>query len=315
MPDMGMVPLLNTVGNDYVTGSTPTSPTTANGAAAAGANTIALTSATGYTTGLYMQIGPMAAGGPSEVHKILSVATNTVTFAVGETLRYSYATLTPTNVVTSPFTHTATPGATINSLTVEKNLGGLTSLQYAGAIINKASFKLTDKNEAEATYDVMASNDAQISPTATIFTANNTPYSLTNYSVSAFGSPDVSIDTMDLELDNMGKEHWTFASQRTPSLVRTGGFKATGKWTQILQNMTNYGNAMAGTNGALTVTLSQGANAKIIFTLPQIIITKISQPVKVEDVIMQDVSFSALRNPTAGYSLQLQVVNTQWISY
>jgi hypothetical protein len=95
--------LFNFFGDYYTAGTAASPATTLNGAVAAGATTITVTSGTSITTGMWLQIDT---GVNAEIVKVLSVATNVVTLATSTPTRFSHLTTVAVTNTTSPYVHT-----------------------------------------------------------------------------------------------------------------------------------------------------------------------------------------------------------------
>lgn len=262
-------------------------------------NWTASTGATGY------KIYGRTSGGP---WKFIAQVGAVTTYVDTGVIVPTYAPPTA-NTTDSGATHTMIPNeAGIPSLTIEKALANLESLQYAGCLINKAGFKLATNAPAKVDWDIIGQVDAQITPsTPTYFP--DTPYSLANIAVTKFGVADTNVTMCDFEIDNGVKEVYTFSGQRYSTLNYSGSRKITGKVTTILQSLTDYNNALAGTPGNLIVTMTQGANSCTI-TMPKIVWGKPSQPLKLGELIYQDLPFTAYYLAGQAFDLQAVVVNS-----
>ena len=240
---------------------------------------------------------------------------------VGAVLTYTDTGLqTPTyappasNTTSGGNIHTMTPNESgITPLTVEKALATLTSQQYTGCLINKAAFKMATNAPVKVDYDIIGQVDAQIAPSTPSYVAD-TPYALANIAVSKFGLADPNVHMLDFEIDNGIKPVYTFSGQRFSTLNYSGARKIVGKLTTILQSMTDYNNAMAGTPGQLVVTLTQGASS-CTFTLPKIVWGKPAQPLKIGELIYQEIPFTAYYLPGTPYDIQAVVVNNVPTAY
>jgi hypothetical protein len=94
--------LLQDMFGDYaVTGSTPLSATTISAQANAGASSITLTSPTGYTAGVNIQIGT---GTTAEIRKQVGAPAGSVV-TLDSPLYYTHTASTATTTVSAPFTH------------------------------------------------------------------------------------------------------------------------------------------------------------------------------------------------------------------
>jgi len=314
-PSIGLRALAAALGIDHVAGSTPSNATTPTANSAVGANSVALTAVTGFTVGGFIQLTSATTPAQTEVHKILSIAALVVTFATGETLASAFATADAAAVVVAPFTHTMTPKETgLPTLTIEKNLGGLTSLQWAGCMVSKAELKLSTTKEAEATYSIMGQKEAQVTPTTAAYTSE-TPYALANMSVSKAGAADVTPKSATLTIDNKGTGEYTFGGVNTPTMIYTGQRLITGTLAYLLQNMTDYNDALAATPRDLAFTLSQSASDSCKFDLPNVVWGKPSIPLKLGDLIRVTMPFTAYYLAGATTDITVTAVNGVWLGY
>ena len=213
---------------------------------------------------------------------------------------------------TNPATHTIKPdqpnAKSWKTLTVEYNRAGLDSRQFAGAYFNKMSLKFTSKEVATVMYDWLAMTDANVTPTTPSWGTSN-PLALADYTVSVLGSPDISVMTTDINLDNGAKQYWTFNSSNYPQAIPPLKRVVTGQWTNIVQSATYYTDMLAATTGAFVFTATQGSNS-VEVNLPKIIITKIAEPLKVGEVFIFTVDFQALWDSVTSLDIEAIVVNT-----
>ena len=314
---MGMSLVIGAIGYDqYVTGSTPANANTLNGATLVGATTVTLTSATGYTIGAYIQIDT-GASKKAEVRKITNVATNTLT--LDSALIYAHADLAVTNTVVAPFTHAIAQQNAVQSFTLEENLGGLSSVQYAGCVPNKLTIKGTTKTEAQVEMDFVIQSDiAPFTATTPTYSADQ-PFVLAGTTLSLFGTPDASVESFQHDLDNMIDPRYTYSGKRYPTYFPSKGRQCDVKVTESLQALTYYNDlpsdtaTSSPTSGANTITLNSGTD-QIVLTWPQQAIRSLKQPMKVGETIIQDIGFrSWLGNLTS--SMSATVISQQWAPY
>lgn len=313
---MGMQLLVGAIGTDqYQVGSSASNATTLSAPTSAGATNVNLTSATGYTVGGYIQLDT-ATTSNAEVRKITAVTANVVTVDSG--LTYGHAINAPVYSVSAPFSHAIAEANSLPSFTIEKNLGGLTSVQYAGAVIDKFTVKGATKNEVKVSLDVIAQKDAQISTTTPTYTSDS-PFVLAGVTTSLMGSSDSYPESFQLDLANNIKALYTFSGERYPTFLTPTGRKVTMKITESLQSMTYY-NDLAAANqlgtppaGQNTITCNAGSD-QVVFTLPQVSISKLSMPIKVGDVIMCDLEFEAWLGTNTN-SLTATVWSQQYLPY
>ena len=294
-------------------------------AIAAGVLTISLVAQTGTPIAVndYIEFrqatGVASVTNLSEIHKVTAVS-GAGPYAIAWTDHATYNAYTAAgqayriaSSVTS-FTHFIQPDQpnanTYKTLTLEKSLGGLSSQQFAGCVIDKCSLTADTKAAAKIDYDIMGTAFASISPSTPTY-VSSTPLALANYTSTLFGSADTSLSTFGVDVAQGAKEYWTFNAANLPAIVAPEERVVTGKWSNILQSETYFNNAKAGTTGALTFLMTQGAMS-ISISLPQIVITKLSQPLKIGELVMVDASYQAEFSSSSGYSIAATIVNTAY---
>lgn len=327
--DQGLMLLAALIGTDTYQSSTAAGAAVgigASGVAALGASSITSTvqTSTPIATNDYIQIqqvtGTIADANLAEIHKVSAVSgAGPYVFTIGtETLARAYTTLSfiaRIPAATTVFTHTLHPDQptanTYKTLTLEKNRG-LDSRQYAGATLSKGSLKVTTKDMIKMSYDVIALTDVAVTATTSSFESTSSPLSLTNVAVSAFGSADTSFGSFDLDINQGAKPEWTFNTQNMPAVIPPMERTLSGKWTNIVQSDVYRANALAGTFGALVLTLTQGLMS-IAFTLPKVHISKIGYPLKVGSLIYYDVSFMGDYDDTTGRDISVAIVTSTYL--
>ena len=325
-PDHGLEAFTAAIGTDvYQTGSAA-SGGVAIPAIAIGALTVSLVAQTGtpIAVGDYIELrqatGAASVTNLSEIHKVTAVS-GAGPYSITWTDHGAYNAYTTAGMAyriagtVTVFTHIVQPDQpnanTYKALTLEKNLGGMTSQQFAGAVVDKMSLTCDTKAAAKVDYDVMALGYAAISPTTPTYTSS-TPLALANYTSTLFGVADTSLTTFAVDIANGGKEYWTFNGGNLPGVISPAERVVTGKWTNILQSISYFNDSKAVTQGALTFLLTQGLMS-VSISLPSIVITKASMPIKIGEVMMFDATYQALYNAASGYSIQATVVTTKYL--
>lgn len=320
-PSNGMALWFGALGIDGgVTGSSPTNSTTTNGAVLAGGTSVTLTSATGWSGSVVFQIGT---GATAEVHNG-TVSGSTVTLAGSETFLYPHADLSTIAKVSAPYTHTAVMRSTgqLSSFTVEKNMGGNNvDIQYAGSIVGKAVAKFTTNAEPEVTYTLMAQKDLVLSSATSPSWPTDAPYSPTQIAVSTGGVVNTNITSAEVTVDNMGKNYPTLNGYAFPGLVVGTTRRITAKFTAIMTAL----NGGAGSQGyyadlypitatELIITATNGSNVYTL-TLPAAYLTKYSDPIKIGDLIMVDLEYTAIMGGGSTIDAAFTQANTYITQY
>lgn len=304
-----------------ITGTGSTSPTTLNGATAANANQVTLTSAAGYATGNIVQVDVNAAGATSaECRKITAISTNTLT--LDQPLNFAHANGAAVKIVTAPFTHSALPANTLNSFTIEKNTGGYEALQYAGCRINKYDFKTEAGNkEAEFTADIVAAAEAILAVPTAVSVDSTMPFQFAEYTLSLFGTNVLQATKFGFALDNGIKATYTYAQQHGPGFLTATTRKVEGTATVVWQSFDDatYGyftKMINGTSGAMTFTMAHPSNAgSVAITMPQVRFRKVGEDIKIGDTIVSNLTFAGEMPLSSSQSITGQVVNSAYLPH
>lgn len=203
-------------------------------------------------------------------------------------------------------THTLSVSeAALPSLTIEKNLAGVTdsvlagpaSIQMAGMIVSKYAAKLTVAAEAEATVSFMGQSDLYIAPSTPTFLTDSTPYSLLQISATIAAVAAPFITAIDLTIDNGAKGLATLQGSRFNALIYGGARKVEGKITTTMQDTSLLKLAFAGTYQAMVISLVLDGTHELVITLPNVLLGDSVQPIKMGEVMMQEIPFTAYAIP------------------
>jgi hypothetical protein len=298
--------------------------TTLSALSTAGATTVTVTSATGIVTGTIIQIDVNSVSGTrtSEIRMVTNVVSTTLTLDVA--LVYGHASASQVTIVVAPFTHTLVEQNTLPSLTVEKNLGSFQSLQFAGCRVGKFDLKVpTGNSAAMMAVDLSGRQVTTLSSPTAISIASESPYVFAEASLSMYGTVRTEVSNCTVAIDNGLKETYTYSSNHGPSFITPVTLHVNGTIDLVWDSLTDttYGdfNRMAnGTLGALSFTLQHPTNGGTIsFNLPQIVLNKYANDLKMEDVIMSTLSYEATRPLTGStlFTMQAIVVNNTYVAY
>jgi hypothetical protein len=225
----------------------------------------------------------------------------------------------------APYTHTLSQANTLKSLTVEKNIGGRQSLQFAGAKVNKLSIKAPTGNEpVQVSADMMAQS-VQIltSPTAVSIT-NELPFVFAEATLTLFSHARAEVTNSDINIENGIKETYTYSGNHGPSFLTPVSLKVNGVidvvWSSL--NDATYGdfaNMQAGTLGALSIAFTHpgGSGYSVTVSMPQVTLAKVAPDQKFQDVVMSTIAYEASRPLTGGsqYTIGATVVNGASTAY
>lgn len=311
------------VAGSGVTGSGATSATTLAAGITAGSSAFTLTSATGYAIGSIMQVDVNGTG-PVTTAEVRKIATLTgVTGTVDVPWTYNHAiTTTPVVKVVAPFTHTISQQNTLPSLTVEKNIGGFQSLQFAGCRVGKFDLKApTGNNPVTVTADLSGQSSAVLNSPTAISVTNENPFVFAEANLTIYSTLRTEVSNVGVTIDNGLKETYTYSNAHGPSFITPVTLHTSGMIDLVFDSLNDatygdYSRMANGTLGALTFSLVHPVSAgTITISLPQIALSKYANDVKMTDVVMSNLSYEASKDPTAGYTIQATVVNSVYLPY
>ena len=327
-PTNAMELLVASIGADAVAGSGVTGTagsgsTTMSGGVSAGATTITVASASGFSTGQVIQLD-VNASGPTTTAECRKITVSGTTFTLDQPLTYAHLTGVAVIGVIAPYTHTISQANTLPSLTVEKNLGSFQSLQFAGCKVNKFDLKApVGNNPVDITADLMGQSVLTLSSPTAVTITNESPFVFAEATLTAFGNARYDASNISMSIENGLKETYTYSGNHGPSFITPVIVHGTGTFDVVWSSLTDatYGdfNSMKnGTLGSLVFTLVHPASAgTVTITHPQIVLNKYANDVKMEDVIMSTLSYEATR-PLSGssqYTVQATVVNNVYLNY
>lgn len=217
-----------------------------------------------------------------------------------------------------PYTHTISESNTLASLTVEKNLGGYQSLQFAGCRTSKLSVKAPVGNEpVSISADMMGQSVAVLTSPTAISVTNELPFVFAEASVTLATHARADVTNLQLDIDNGLKETYTYSAQHGPSFLTPVTLHVSGTFDVVWSSLNDstYGDFSVmenGTLGVLSVAFAHPAGGySVTFSMPQVALSKYGNDVKEEDVIMSSISFEASKPLTGGsqYTIQAVVVN------
>lgn len=282
--------------------------TTLSANSTANATTVTVTSATGIAVGTIIQIdvNSVSGGFTSEVRKVTTVATNTLT--LDSALIYAHASGAVVTVVAAPFTHTVLDAASLPSFTIEKNVGGFQSLQFAGMRIGKLDVKVpTGSSAADITADVSGQSVLVLDTPSAVSVLNEQPYVFAEANLVFEGNLRSDIRNVNISIDNGLKETYTYAGNRGPAFITPVTLHVSGSFEAVWSSFDNatYGDwttMLNGTLAALSITLTHATTGSTVqLIVNQIAISKFANDIKMEDVVLSTMSFEASKPVTGAF--------------
>jgi len=169
-----------------------------------------------------------------------------------------------------PYTHTVTPGTTLPSFTVEKNIGNFQSLQFAGSRVSKLQIKGAMGNkEAEMTADIVSQSVSILTTPSAIVVANESPFVAAEFALSYGGYSIGQATNFQLDIENGLKETYTFNGTHQLQFLTPASLKVSGSFDVVFDVLNNnvvtgftYTTTGTNTNPVLTsVTSTVGITA------------------------------------------------------
>lgn len=313
----------NTAGNG-VTGSTPTNSTTIGAGITQGTDTFTLASATGYAIGDIIQVDVNATG-PVTTAEVRKIVTLTGTNGTVDTAwSFAHASGAAVSKVAAPFTHRIVEQNTLSSLTVEKNIGGFQSLQFAGCRVNKFDLKAPVGNSPiEMTADVLGRSVEVLDTPTGVSVVDEMPYVFAEANLTIYGSARTEASNVTISVENGVKETYTYSNQHGPSFLTPLTLHTSGQIDVVFSSLNDatYGDFQRmqnGTLGALDFQLVHPTNGGTIeISMPQIALSKYSNDLKIDDVVMSTLNYEASR-PLSGanqYTIKAVVTNSVYLPY
>jgi len=225
-PANAMELLVSSIGADNlagagVTGAAGTGSTTLSAGVSIGATSITVASASGFTVGQVIQIDVNGTGPTTtaECRAITTIVSTTISFSTA--LVYAHLSSAAVVGVVAPYTHTIQEQNTLSSLTVEKNIGGYQSLQFAGCKVGKFDLKAPTGNEAVSISANMVGQSVAIltTPTTVSVLTPDIPFVFAEATLSIFGSLRSEVSNTTVSIDNGLKETYTYSGQHGPSFI------------------------------------------------------------------------------------------------
>lgn len=295
--------------------------TTLNGSTIAGATTAVVTSAAGLAQNNIVQIDVNSPSGTttSEIRKITNIATNTLTFDAA--LTYAHNTGANVTLVAAPYAHNVQQANTLSSFTVEKNLGGFDSLQFAGSRVNKLSISSTTTDtEATINADMVAASSAVLDTPSAISITNENPFVFAEGTVSLFGQVVAQATSFSLDIENGLVSTYTYNNSHSLQFLTPLTRKVSGKIDVVFTSLDDatwgyYNQMVSGTTGALQFTLTHpGTGGTISFYMPKTILKTVPDDVKMENVIMTSLNFEAYLNLTTLQTISALIIDQSYLA-
>jgi hypothetical protein len=245
-------------------------------------------------------------------------------------LNYAHGAATATQQVVAPYTHSIIQQNLLDSLTIEKAVGGFQSEQYAGCRIAKLNTKIAAGNtEADIVADIVAQNVTVLTTPSAVAVTNEAPFVFAEATLTLYGQAIYHVSSVTLDIENGLKETYTLAGQHNVQFLSPVTRKVTGQVILVFSSLNDatYGyftrlfNQSGGTEvpGALTLAFlhpGSGGNS-VTLSLNKVGLSKYMDDIKMTDVVLATLDFEAYLDLTASpfKTVGSTVVNGVWLPY
>lgn len=304
-----------------VTGSSPASTTTISTNITAGSANFSLTLATGYAVGSIIQVDVNNTATPTttECRKIATLSGTTGT--VSTPFTYAHTSGVTVSTVTAPYTHTIQQANVLGSYTIEKNLGGFESLQFAGARVNKLSVTATTTDtEAQMTADFIAQSVAVLDSPTQIAVIPEAPFVFPEGTLSLFSQTLAQATSFTMDIENALASTYTFNQSHdlqylTPTTLHVSG-KVDVVWDSFDDSTWGYFTRMLNAgNGALSFALAHPAAAgSVTLNASNVYLKGVPDNLKMEDIITSTLEYEAFLNYSVNTTVGAVVVDSSYLA-
>jgi hypothetical protein len=201
------------------------------------------------------------------VRKGAMVCAGAVTFdvcagGIGEVLKAALGTVTTTLVASgggaAVYEHTFTRCDTtfLPSLTVEQNLGGLTSRRIAGVRVNQLSLSLRPGRSLAADVDCRGREEALVSPSSASYPADE-PLHFNGFTAQVGGADCGEVEDFAVRLSNgLVDDIWTAGSAGKLGKLPAGGLSVSGRMSMAVESTAAHEAFVNGTATSLKLRMS-----------------------------------------------------------
>jgi hypothetical protein len=220
------------------------------------------------------------------------------------------------------YTHTISQAVNLASMTIEKNIGGTQSLQFAGARVGKFDIKAaaTDTT-ADFTCDLTAQSYAILDVPSAVSLVNEEPFVFAEYTLTWNGNSLKQSSNFTISIDNGIKATYTMNGFHetqfvTPTILRVSGtFDVV--WDSLDDATYGYFSQMENqVDAQLQLALTHPASGgSITLTMPHVRLTRDVIDPKVAEVVMETISWTAHRFIGTPSTISAVIVNSRSTAY
>lgn len=303
---------------------------TTSAATAVGATTVGITVSSGaFAVNDLVQIEASADTTQSEVRKITAIAGTApnLTLTLDQGLSFAHASGVAATQVQSPYTHTFRPTTSqLTSLTIEQCIGGYQSEQYPGCRVSKLALKSAAGNsELAFTADVEGLTPSILDTPSVPTFPTDSPLVFSQATTTILGTAVGTVSDLSVELDNGLKPTWTHGLTNAPKFLTPVSFAARGTLKLVFESLDDpnvgyflktlppSGPAGSAAQGALEFKWLHSDNTGIDLYFPTCNFAKYKDDVKLEEIVLDDISWEAAKSQATGYSARMQITNTAYL--
>jgi hypothetical protein len=236
-------------------------------------------------------------------------------------LTYAHGNGAAVNLVAAPYLHNIQQANVLSSFTVEKNLGGFDSLQFAGSRVNKLSIASTDTDtEASINADMVAASSAVLDTPSAISIINENPFVFAEGIVSLFGQNVAQATSFSLDIENGLVSTYTYNQSHNLQFLTPLTRRVSGKIDVVFTSLDDatwgyYNQMVAGTTGALQLSLTHpGTGGTVSFYMPKVVLKTVPDDVKMEGVIMTSLNFEAYLNLATLQTISATIIDQSYLA-
>ena len=283
---------------------------------------------TASTTGVVNGMVVTGNGVPVNTTVVSFVANTSITVSNVITQANAGATFTLTGPAPQ-FVHTILQGNSLPSLTIEKNIGGVQSLTFAGSKIGKYNLKLAAGDTAAEFSASVISKSVAIKDVVTPISGivNESPFVFAEASLTFMGNTVAQVMSVGLDIENGLKPTYTFNNSHDLQFLTPLTRKITGQMEVVFTSLDDsdwgyYLKMQSQAQASLSLTLTHPATAtggaeSLTITLPQVNISKYADGLKLEDVVLSTLDFEAsyALGAAVPQTISASVTNAVWLPY
>lgn len=229
-------------------------------------------------------------------------------------------------------THTFTPAQTLPSLTVELGLGQIDSVAHTGVAVDTLELSHTSEEYLTASFELPAKQPEILDSQSTPTYSDLRPFIYHDGQLS-IDSTDRSVDLEELTISLENDVEGQYRAERSVQHMVVGERAITAEASLDFEDITQFEKAL-GATGATTPenTLFEGSMEMVwtspeeipdgmgqqytlTATLPNVVIETHEANLNENDLIMENVTFGALTDPSTGNQMEVELINGNTTGY